>query len=290
MKKILKVLKYTGITVVILLGIILATAYISSAIRMGKKFPVAAQNVAVPETPEAIAEGKRLYVSRGCIDCHGENLAGKTFIDDPAIGRGTGANLTLARSDAAAVARSIRHGVRSDGSALLLMPATDFQGMSDEEVGNIIAYIRSVPKNETPTPPNRVGPLSRILLMLNKIPLLIPAEQIDHTKKQPEKVSARVSVEYGKYLAEGCTGCHGSALTGGPIPGAPPEWAPAQNITGAGRLGSWSEKEFITTVRSGVRPDGTNMKFPMPWQNLKLMTDTELKALFLYLKTLPVKG
>jgi hypothetical protein len=43
--------------------------------------------------------------------------------------------------------------------------------------------------------------------------------------------------------------------------------------------------EFFTTLRTGKRPDGYELKEPMPWQILGKMTDGELRALWLYLQT-----
>ena len=67
----------------------------------------------------------------------------------------------------------------------------------------------------------------------------------------------------------------------------PPESPPAANLTQAGNLKNWSESEFIRARRTGVRPDGSMLRPPMPWQGFAQMTDTELKALYLYLKTVP---
>jgi hypothetical protein len=90
-------------------------------------------------------------------------------------------------------------------------------------------------------------------------------------------------------LAAGCTGCHGSDYSGGPIPGAPPDTVPASNITPGGELAGWSESDFIQAMRTGVTPDGQEMDPFMPWKNISKMTDDELKALWMYLQSLPAK-
>jgi len=84
----------------------------------------------------------------------------------------------------------------------------------------------------------------------------------------------------------GCTGCHGPELVGGPShePGAPP----AANLTPAG-IGTWTEADFFKALRSGVRPDGTAINPAMPWASSGRMTDDELRALWLYLRTVPAK-
>jgi mono/diheme cytochrome c family protein len=291
MKNILKILGLTlaGITTLLTIGVLLI--YVLSSSRMNSRFNVEANPIPTFTSAADIAEGKRLYTARGCADCHGDDAGGKTFINDPAIGHMTGSNLTTgkggvarARSDAE-LARAVRHGVGKDGRALIFMPSTDFAGMTDEDTGRLIAYVRSVPPIDREPPKLVAGPLGRFLFLIGEIPLLVSAEKIDHAAKPVAKINPTVSVDYGKYIAATCTGCHRNNFQGGPIQGAPPEWAPAQNITGQA-LAKWNESQFITSLRTGKRPDGSLIKFPMPWQSLGKLNDTELKALWKYLQTL----
>ena len=59
-------------------------------------------------------------------------------------------------------------------------------------------------------------------------------------------------------------------------------------------LGNWSEAHFFKAIREGKFKglDGSRSLLPpMPWQNLKQMTDNDLKAIFAFLKsTRPVKN
>ncbi|RFC35272.1 MAG: Cytochrome C oxidase, cbb3-type, subunit III [Candidatus Nitrotoga sp. SPKER] len=293
-----KVLRKTGMVVaalVVLIILALVVIYTLSTIRMNKKYDLVASTINAPKDQASITEGRRLYISRGCVDCHGADLSGQTFINVPPIGKFTGTNLTSGKGGAASTmsdtdfAFAIRHGIAPDGSALIFMPATDFQGMSDEDVGKIIAYIRRVkPVNET-SPAQHAGPITRLLFLAGKMPLLVSAELINHQAKSPAQVEVGETVEYGRYLAIGCTGCHGPGFSGGTIPGGPPDWPHAKNLTPAGDLGKWSQAEFIKTMRTGVRPDDSTLKPPMPWKNFSLMTDVELKAIWMFLKTIPAK-
>ena len=52
-------------------------------------------------------------------------------------------------------------------------------------------------------------------------------------------------------------------------------------------LASWSEAEFMTTLRTGATPGGYPLSEEMPWQSYGQMTNDELKALWLYLQSLP---
>jgi mono/diheme cytochrome c family protein len=266
--------------------------YAVSNSRITRLYNVKVTPIATSEQKKDIVEGERLFVSRACVDCHGTDLSGINFINDPAIGTFTGANLTMGKGGLPAdysledFDRAIRHGLRRDGSVLVGMPSFDFYAMSDSDLSILVSYIQNAKPVEKESAKQIVGPLARVLLVLGKLPLAVPAEHIDHEAKVERKVKAEVSLEYGKYIATGCVGCHGISLKGGPIEGAPPEWPEAQNLTSSGSLGKWSEKEFITAIRTGKRPDGSQMKAPMPWQNLALMTDTEIKAVRLYLISL----
>ncbi len=269
----------------------LAIIYYRSNARMQQKFNVAATPVPAFTLPADITEGKRLYVSRGCGDCHGDDAGGKTFIDDPAIGRLAGSNLTRGKGGIANsrtnedIARAVRHGAGQDGRALVFMPSTDFAGMTDEDTGRLIAYVRSVPAVDRELPEIKIGPVARLLFLTGEMPLLVSAEKINHSATRAQKIDKAVSVEFGKYVAATCTGCHRDNLQGGPIQGAPPEWPPAQNIAGKA-LAHYSEAQFTAALRTGKRPDGSMIKFPMPWQSLSKLTDIEIKALWKYLQTL----
>lgn len=294
MGKLIKILGYVIGTLVLIIVVAFGLIYGITSKRMNQKFELVGGPVPVPKDKASIAEGKRLFLSRGCADCHGMDLAGTVIIDDPAIGHFAGANLTTGNGGVGSslsdqdMARSIRHAISKDGRPLIFMPATDFQFMSDEDVGLIISYVRSMPPVDKPAPVQKPGPLGRFLYLIGQSPLLITAEIIDHKKQAPAKVKPEVSVEYGRYISYTCTGCHGDNFSGGPIPGAPPDWPPAQNITPTG-IQHYTEKDFITAVRTGMRPNGTMIKPPMPWKNLANMNDTELKALWMFMKTVPPK-
>lgn len=66
----------------------------------------------------------------------------------------------------------------------------------------------------------------------------------------------------------------------------------AANLTSDKETGiaEWSEENFIQAMRTGKhqgQPNGRDILPPMPWTNLKAMTDDDLKALWAYLKSIP---
>ena len=246
----------------------------------------------VPSGEAALAQGKHLAATRGCMDCHGKDLAGHTVMDNGAMGRIDGPNLTRGQGGVSATfsdtdwERAIRHGIAADGRGLFLMPSTDYAQFSVEDMGALIAYLQSLPPVDHPRVPVALGPVARGLLAFGKIKLA--ADEIDHAALKPMTATPGTTAEYGHYLAISCTGCHGPNLSGGKIAAGPPDWPPAANLTpdSSGRLSKWSEADFLNVLRTAKRPDGTTLHVAMP-RAFGQMTETELKALWLYLKTLP---
>ena len=80
-------------------------------------------------------------------------------------------------------------------------------------------------------------------------------------------------------------------LAGGRVPGSPPDWPPAANLTpGQGTaMDLYRDADsMIAMFRSGQRPDGTPVKV-MPFESLREMSDIDLRALHLYLQKLPAR-
>ena len=98
-----------------------------------------------------------------------------------------------------------------------------------------------------------------------------------------------VTAEHGAYVAQSCKGCHGIGLAGGPIPGAPPSWPDAANLTpGAGSvMPIYADRAaFVAMMKSGLRPDGSRVNAVMPFTSFAAMNDVDLHALHLYFNTL----
>jgi mono/diheme cytochrome c family protein len=281
---------------VVILALALAAVYGVSEARMRKTYDVKVQPVAVPAGADAVRDGARLAVVRGCTDCHGPDMGGKMVIDDAPMARLAGTNLTRGRNGVAAAytdgdwVRAIRHGVARDGRPLLFMPSHEFNPIGDADLGAMIAYLKQLPPVDSDLPENRVGPLGRALYLAGQVPLL-PAERIDHDAPRGATPAPGATAEYGAYLATGCTGCHGPGFSGGKIPGTPPDWIPAANLTPHAEtgLGRWTERDFVRAMREGKRPDGSDIDPLMPWKATAQMTDTELQAVWLYLRSVPAR-
>ncbi len=304
-----KVLKWIGIVLASLVGLLLVAlvvVYMLSTQRLNKSYAIPATTLTIATTDAVtdaattddavIAEGQRQFSTRGCADCHGDNGAGTVMLDDPMIGTIMASNLTSGQGgiggsyqDADWV-RSIRHGVGPDGKPLVIMPSHEYNPINDGDLATMLAYIKALPPVDQAQTPISVGPLDRILL-LTGMATLLPAEVIDHAAPRPQAVAKGATVAYGQYLSNSCIGCHGASLSGGPMPGVPGEEPFPRNLTPDMEtgLGTWQEADFVTAMRTGIRPDGSELTAGMPWQAFSVMTDEELSALWQYLQSVPAK-
>ncbi|PTX90644.1 c-type cytochrome [Opitutus sp. ER46] len=290
--KVLKFLGYAAGTLAAAIALGATGIYFASNAKLSRHFAVNARPVVIPSSPEAIARGEHLARTRGCVDCHGANLAGAKVMDDGAMGRIHGTNLTRGRGSRTAVftdsdwVRAIRHGVAPDGRALFLMPSEEYSHFSDEDLGSLIAYLKTVPAVDQANVPLAFGPVTRALLAFGKMKLA--ATTIDHARIHPATVAKAVTVDYGRYLANGCTGCHGANFSGGKIEIGPPDWPPARNLTPhpTGDLARWTEADFVRALREARRPDGAEISPVMP-RAFAGLDDIELRALFAYFRSLP---
>ncbi|HUQ84324.1 MAG TPA: c-type cytochrome [Gemmatimonadaceae bacterium] len=288
--------RWLGRVVAVLLVLIVVavgTVYGISERHFRSSFAVPEHPIAVSSDAATIARGEHLATIRGCVECHGAGFAGNTIVDQPIIGRMAGPNLTLggrgAELEPRDWERAVRHGVRHDGKPLVFMPSTEFTVLTDEDLAAIIAYARSVPPVRQVAPSTYAGPMLRTMYVAGQVKLLA-AEEVQHARAHGATLAPEPTVTYGKYLASGCTGCHGDGFSGGKIPGAPPEWGPAGNITPAG-IGKWSASDFAKALRTGRRPDGSAIDSTvMPIKLLRHMNDTELSALYAYLQSVPPKA
>lgn len=292
-----KVLKWIGILLVGLVGLIVLIAlagYVASERRLNRAYEVAGRALTLPSDAASVAEGQRLTIIRGCVDCHGADYGGQVMIDSPLIGRAYGPNLTVGQGSATADFtvedwdRAVRHGIGPDGRPLFVMPSYHYAGLSDEDLGRMIAFLRAAPPVDRVAPPSSAGPMTRLMLVANQPPPLLSAEVIDHDVRPPASAAPEASPAFGAYLASSCDGCHGENLAGGPVPFSEPDSPHSANLTPAGELSSWTLEGFKNTLRTGVTPSGRQLDpRNMPWPLTAEMTDVEIEALWLYFRSLP---
>jgi mono/diheme cytochrome c family protein len=275
-----------------------AVVYVLTESRLTQTYDVPAETVMIPTDAASLARGRHVAVISGCIDCHGDDLAGRVFFDNAMVGRFVASNLTIGKGGVGARftgqdwIRAIRHGVRPGGTPLLVMPSKEYYPLSDADLGALLAYLKNIPAVDHELSASSVSPMGRVLMLTIKDMPLLAAERIDHTAARPIAPTVGITPQYGAYLAVRCTGCHGATLSGGKIPGTPPDWPPALNLTPypGSATDVWSQDEFIRTLRTGITPRGNQLDTRyMPWKVLGQMTDDELKALWLFLRSAPPK-
>ncbi len=319
-----RLLKWVGGVFFLLLLLGLAGIYVSSEKRLNRVYEIPDQAVFIPTDVQSIELGEHIFRFRGCEACHsaggssyvstGEEfgmqkhlnlpsqdiplMEGNVYMDDPVVGKVVASNLTTGKGGVGGEytdegwVKAIRHGVRMDGTPLLFMPSTEFHYLSDRDLGAVIAYIQTAPPMNNVLPPSSVSPIGRLVMMVPGI-TFIPAELIPHDAPRPDAPPVGITAEYGEYLTQSCKVCHGLTMSGGAIPGFPASWPPALNLTwGEGSaLPSWTEDDFINTMRTGETPGDIQLrKDYMPWTSYRHMSDDELRAVWVYLQSLPPKA
>ncbi len=277
MRKLLRIVGRVLLGLVGVILVVLVAGFIVGDVKLNKKYDVPTSTLIVPTDSASIARGRVMATLSGCTGCHASTLAGQVMADDPLFGRLAAVNLTRGNGGVGTTytdadwERAIRHGVRRDGTPLFIMPSHEFNQMRDEELGRLIAYVKSLPPVDNVVPSGRVGPIGRVAIMFGA-PLLA-AGKIDHTSQRVVAPAPAATVEYGKYIGGTCRFCHGETLAGakeGGEPGAPP----SPPIGPTGNPAKWTDEQFILTMRTGVTPGGWTLRNQfMLWQAIGQLRD-----------------
>lgn len=309
MKKFLRVLLRIFAVLIILIGCF--ALFIQMSYR--KKFnDIPYPNIKASTDPAIIARGKYLvYGPAHCASCHTDK-GQEALVDQgqelPLIGgyeiplplcvlrprnltpdKETGiGNLTDGE-----IARTLRYCVNSKGEALV--PVMPFNDMSDEDMTAVISFLRSqapVKHKVEPTTYNFLGKAIKYFMIRPTMPNGTP----------PQTITRDSSAAYGKYLAinvANCYGCHTDrdlktgAFTGKPFAGGlifEPEEASegwefiTPNLTPdneTGKIAAWDQATFCKRIKSG-RVFKTS---PMPWGPFSRMDESDMKAIYNYLRT-----
>jgi mono/diheme cytochrome c family protein len=261
--------------------------------KVARKIALTVAPVAVRIDPAAIEQGRYLFTTRGCADCHGANGGGMTVVNEgpmlvisPNITAGANSVTTDYRIED--WVRTVRHGVKPSGNPIMIMPSEDYNRLTDDDMAALIAYTKSLPPVAGRTPVVQLPTAVKVLYAFGAVK--DAAEKIDHALPPAQPVAATISVAHGAYVANTCISCHGARMSGGKIPGGPPTWPATANLTpGKGSVMPRypTPEVFIATLQSGRRPDGSAISPVMPINSFKEMNETDLRALYVYLKSLP---
>lgn len=264
----------------------LAALYGYTSYRFSHRYGIASRNLVLPTDSASLDRGYRLATTLGkCGVCHEPDLGGRVFIDGmpfayvetPNITGGAGS--VVADWSPAQWDQAIRHGIGPDQRSLIIMPSDSYQFLTDEDAAALIAYLKTVPKVDREHRARQLGPIARGLFTAGKLPVF------EGAKVKHDSVGSRPPMSQGEYLARttGCHGCHGPELKGGLLPGEPPDFVPAADISTSGMI-NWTLADFGNAVRYGKRPDGSMLNPRMPYKEMEGMTDGEIEALWNYLR------
>lgn len=263
-----------GLAALVIVGV--ATAYALAGRIVRRTYSEPATNITVPTDAASAAEGMRLARIRGCTGCHGPQLAGEKFIDMALMGRVASPDLTIAAREYsnADLARIIRRGVRPDGRSVVVMPSDMFSSLRDDDLGRIIAYIRSLPPSDGQRRAMKLGPVGSIMFAAGKFkPAAVLVHEADAAAASfPKPGDANAD---GAYLARTvCAECHGTKLEGDE------RGSPDLRIAAGYTL-----EQFTHLMRTGTALGNRELELmsPVARNRFSHFTDDEIRALHSYL-------
>jgi mono/diheme cytochrome c family protein len=221
---------------------------------------------------ERLARGKYVFAAAGGCGCHTEkgkpvNSGGRRY--DGPFGTVYSTNITPDRhtgigawTDEQIVA-AIRAGRRPNGERLIpVHPYPVFNGMAEQDLRALVAYLRSLP------PVNRANQPKRITVPLFETVFLPAWLAAFAPRETPPPTAPASGVARGEYLVRAvshCGECHtprgvtqatdNTRFLGGNPKG--PEGSVVPNITPDRDTGlGWSEEEIADYLETGNKPDG----------------------------------
>ena len=221
---------------------------------------------------DGVARGKYIFGAAAGCGCHTEsgkplNSGGRRY--DGPFGTVYASNITpdertgIGSWSDDQIITAIRLGRRPDGERLIpIHPYTVFNGMTEEDLRILVAYLRTVPAVNRPKQPKKITvPLFESVFLPAWLAAFAP-------RLSPPPVAPTAGLARGEYLVQAvshCGECHtprgvtqavdnARFLAGTPTG---PAGDPVPNITPDKETGlTWSEEEIAEFLGSGNRPDG----------------------------------
>lgn len=259
-----------------LLGVAGVYGYSEMLLRERHRVSAPAFTTPIPTDSASLAEGERIARTRGCFGCHGEQLTGEEFFSQPYVATIFSVNLTKLSHErsAAQMERTLRHGVRPDGTSLMSMPSEMFRSLTDADLARLIGYLQSLPPLAGEERTSRMGPLARFGMVTGDFQSSVYYIKSETPLPPPQDSSLAL----GHYLAiSSCTECHAGSLRGdGGSPSLPAV------------LAMYTDKEFVAFARSGVAKGGRELRMMsgVARGRLSHFTDEELVGIWRYLRSL----
>jgi mono/diheme cytochrome c family protein len=260
-------------------------------------------------TPD-VKNGELVFSMSGCVSCHQKPgakgadtlvLAGGLAINSP-FGKFHVPNISpdekagIGGWTLAEFGNAVTRGVGPGGSHLYpSLPYGSYSRMTAKDVGDLFAYIKTLPKSDNVAPPHELGFPFNIRLALGGWKFLY-----FNDKPRVDLANADAVVKRGQYIVEGpghCGECHtprdelGGFKPNMWLAGAPnPEGkGKIPNITPGGPIASWSEDDIASYLETGFTPDfdtvgGTMVEVQ---QNMAKLPKEDREAIAAYLKVIP---
>ena len=256
-----------------------------------------------------LANGETMFNVGGCANCHATpgqdnrlrlggglglrspfgNFKVPNISSDPTYGIGSWTELQFANAILKGVGRNNEH-------LFPALPYVSYQRMSLDDVRDLYAFLKTVPRDSKPSEPHEVPFPFNVRRILGGWKLLF----LDGKPFAPDRTKDAV-YNRGAYLVEGpghCAECHSARnLLGGIKPserfagGADPEgkgWVP--NITPhANGLAEWSATDLEFMLQTGLTPAGASAGSNMAAviRSISKLTAEDRHAIAVYLNALP---
>jgi len=263
--------------------------------------------------PADPARGKYVFGATGGCGCHTEpkgppNGGGRKYVGP--FGTVYSTNITTDKETGIGgwtdeqIVTAIRLGRRPNGERIVpIHPFTSFNGMAEEDLQALVAFLRTVPPVSRRNTPKKIT-----VPMFESV--FLPAWLVTFASKETPPPAAPVSgVARGEYLVRAvghCGECHTprSAMTmavdngrflAGNTKKTGPEGQATPNITPDKEtgLGGWTEEQIVTFLGTGNRPDGDVAGGLMgeviqgTLAGYKDLSKADLQAIARYLKSIP---
>lgn len=273
---------------------------------------IAAPDAAAQPTREQIARGKYVFGAAAGCGCHTApkqplNAGGRKY--DGPFGTVYSSNITpdpttgIGKWTDEQIITATRSGRRPNGERLIpVHPYTVFNGMAEQDLKDVVVYLRSV------APVNRATPAKKISVPMFES-VFLPAWLATFAAiETPPKSAATSGVARGEYLTRAvshCGECHtprtmtmavdNTRFLAGNPKGKGPEGSAVPNITPDREtgLGSWSEEQITDYLETGNKPDGDVAGGLMAEviqgssAGYKDLTKADRQAIAKYLKSIP---
>lgn len=259
---------------------------------------------------ESTARGQYIFHAAGCLSCHtdeknkGEPLAGGRALKTP-FGIFHTPNITpdpvhgIGKWGDEEFTRALRQGISPSGAHYYpALPYTAYTKMSDQDIGDLKAYLFTLPTVAKPNKPHELD------FPFNLRPGLALWKFLNFKPGALEPDPARDAQWYrGRYLVEAlghCAECHTERdVTGGLrtqrwMAGSPkgPDGDATPNITpypDTG-VGKWDAADIAYMLKTGIMPEGDSLGAAMAdvvEHGTSKLRDDDLAAMVAYLKSLP---